>query len=131
VIEKAHLMELVPIDRALRDFYDELIDRVAREEAVDRVALRRWCEDALITSGGTRAPAYEGAAMTEGTENAVVERLAEEHLLRGEDRAGGYWYELSHDKFVEPIRTSNRVALEHEMDQVALFSDYVNTRASA
>jgi hypothetical protein len=125
VIDTAHLLELAPVDRALADFYGELVERTARDLDVDPATLRRWCEEKLITAGGTRAPAYKGKTETEGMSNAVVERLAAEHLLRGDSRAGGYWYELAHDKFVEPIRESNRRALEREVVDVSAFSNFV------
>ena len=40
--------------------------------------------------------------------------LESHHLIRGEQRAGARWYELTHDRFIRPIQKSNtnwRVAM--------------------
>jgi hypothetical protein len=36
-----------------------------------------------------------------------VDVLEDMHLIRGEWRAGARWYELVHDRFIEPIQMSN------------------------
>ena len=124
-IDKATLVELAPVDRALADFYSEVVDRAADETHVDPVRIRRWCEEKLVTPGGTRALVYRGDTETAGMPNAVVEKLDAAHLVRREERAGAPWYELSHDKFVEPIRESNRQVLEQEFGRVSDLSDFV------
>ena len=40
--------------------------------------------------------------------NQIVEFLEDKYLLRVEARAGAYWYELVHDRFIDPIRVRNR-----------------------
>jgi hypothetical protein len=47
-----------------------------------------------------RSPALDSAAAVDVLENV--------HLVRGEWRAGARWYELTHDRLIEPIRESNR-----------------------
>ena len=46
-----------------------------------------------------------------GIPNEAVDELEDAHLIRGEWRAGGRWFELNHDRFIEPIRESNRAWL--------------------
>ncbi len=98
------------IDRALGEFYEQALRRVL-EKAGDRVnemALRRWFSERLITEAGTRGFVYRGEQETGGLPNDVVRLLAAEFLIRSESRAGGTWYELSHDRFVDPIQRSNQ-----------------------
>jgi hypothetical protein len=38
----------------------------------------------------------------------VVDLLEEQHIIRAEPRAGAQWYELTHDRFIEPIHDANR-----------------------
>ena len=45
---------------------------------------------------------------TAGLSNEVVEELENSHVIRVEMRGGEPWYELSHDRFISPIRESNR-----------------------
>ena len=42
-----------------------------------------------------------------GLPNEAVEELEDRHLIRPEWRAGARWYELTHDRLIEPIRASN------------------------
>jgi formylglycine-generating enzyme required for sulfatase activity len=61
----------------------------------------------LITPEGRRGLALQGQTETAGLPNAAVTALENHHLIRSEVRAGSRWYELSHDRLVEPIVQSN------------------------
>ena len=69
--------------------------------------IRRFFEDLLITKAGTRGLVYQGRTRTGWLPNEVVKQLEVRHLVRGEDRGGGRWIELIHDRFIEPILESN------------------------
>ncbi|MGO9971930.1 MAG: ATP-binding protein [Solirubrobacteraceae bacterium] len=116
-ITSRHIDEYAEVDKALSRFYDELVSRVASGTATDPLQLRTWCENQLITPGGTRALVYRGTTETEGMPNAVIDQLQSEHLIRGELRAGAHWYELSHDKFVDAIQAGNRQAVEQLLER--------------
>ena len=45
---------------------------------------------------------------TGGLPNKVVDILQQKYLIRQEWRSGSRWYELTHDRLIEPIRESNR-----------------------
>jgi tetratricopeptide (TPR) repeat protein len=49
-----------------------------------------------------------GKERTGGLPNNAVETLAREHVIRAEPRAGVRWYEITHDRLIQPIRDSNR-----------------------
>jgi hypothetical protein len=39
--------------------------------------------------------------------NDAIEALIEEHLVRREERSGATWYELAHDRLIDPIQRDN------------------------
>ena len=98
------------IDRALGEFYEQALRRVLEKAGshVSEMELRRWFSERLITEAGTRGFVYRGESETGGLPNEVVRLIAAEFLIRSESRAGGTWYELSHDRFVDPIQRSNQ-----------------------
>ncbi len=59
--------------------------------------------------------------------NAAVRALSRQFLLRSEQRAGGAWVELVHDRFIQPVTESNdawrRQHLSPLQHQAALWAD--------
>jgi tetratricopeptide (TPR) repeat protein len=47
------------------------------------------------------------AESTAGIPNRTVNSLEDRHIIRGEARSGGTWYELTHDRFIQPILASD------------------------
>ena len=117
-ITAAHIETYGDVDKALKRFYEDALDAAATRTGVSKDRLRLWVDRYLITPGGTRGMVYRGPESTGREEwaipNAAVDVLDEKHLIRAEARAGGErWYELTHDRFVGPIKDSNRVWKEH------------------
>jgi len=113
-ITAAHIETYGDVDKALKRFYEDALNAAATKTGVSKDRLRLWVDRYLITPGGTRGTVYRGPESTGREEraipNAAVDVLEEKHLIRAEARAGGErWYELTHDRFVGPIRESNRV----------------------
>lgn len=116
------------IDQALTGFYEDALQACRTSEAVMNLhppvterRLRRWFGDELITQLGTRGLALqdEETGETAGLPNAAVVVLDKQHIIRSETRAGARWYELSHDRLVEPIVKSNRVWKEKQSAEQA------------
>ncbi len=107
-IETADLQQFGDVDQALTDFYCETLDRVLEPAVVPEHRLRRWFDTALITPAQTRGLVYRGAEATEGLPNAAVDELVEAYLIRATRRGSDTWYELAHDRLVEPILADNR-----------------------
>jgi hypothetical protein len=63
----------------------------------------------LITSSGTRALVHRAAESTAGMPNNVIDYLERNYLVRAEWRAGAKWYELTHDRMIMTIKSSNNV----------------------
>jgi len=96
------------VNQALSSFYDHALEIAAEQSGVKEGRLRRWFGTMLITHLGTRGLVLRGAQETGGIPNSVVDMLVDLHALKAEFRHGAIWYELPHDRLVEPILTSNR-----------------------
>jgi len=109
-ITLADLQQFGDVDRALADFYASALTAVLShaDSKLSERQLRAWFDKELITEAGTRGTVYQGLTNTAGLPNPVIKLLADQFLLRSEQRAGGYWVELVHDRFVEPILAANR-----------------------
>ncbi len=107
-IQWEEVQEFGNIDRALTSFYESALERSTRETGVGERQLRRCFDEQLITPMQTRGLVMRGITETAGLPNAAVDVLEERHLIRTEVRAGARWYELSHDRLIDPILRSNR-----------------------
>lgn len=106
-INMHHLEIFGNVEKALFQFYDDALREAAKISRVDEERLRAWFEEILITSMGTRGTDYRAPESTGGIPNAAIDVLDSKHLIRAEIRAGARWYELTHDKFIKPIKRSN------------------------
>jgi conflict system STAND superfamily ATPase len=115
VITPEYLENFGDVDQALSTFYESVLGRVVQNTRVKEGILRRWFEQSLITTAGTRGTVYRGRQETGGIPNEAVDQLVDQHIIRGEVRGGGSrWYELTHDRLIPPIKASNeRWLLEH------------------
>ncbi len=105
------------IDNSLSSFYEESLSQILRksEFRVSEVDLRDWFNKNLITESETRGTVYRGENKTAGLDNQVIDFLVNEaYLLREENRGGGTWYELTHDRFIEPILQANHEWLANQ-----------------
>ncbi len=107
-IQWAEVEQYGDVDRALTDFYESALSLTARQTQAGERELRRWFGRQLITPMGTRGLALRGPDQTAGLPNPAVDTLEAQHLIRAEVRAGARWYELAHDRLIEPIRESNQ-----------------------
>jgi len=106
---KTRTVDLGDIDKALEDFYVDTISEAAKQIGLYEQDIRKWCEQKLITSSGTRAIVHRGSELTAGMSNTVVDILEDRYLIRAEWRAGAKWYELTHDRLIGPIVNSNKI----------------------
>ena len=94
---------------ALADYYGGTVARVASESGTMERTIRDWFEHSLITKIHTRGQVLMRPEETDGLDNnAVIKRLEEAHLVNSEVRLGSRWLELSHDRLIEPVRSSNK-----------------------
>lgn len=102
-----HVRRFGDVTSALSSFYDRAVDQTALDTGLDADLIRSWFETTLITPAKTRSMAFRGTESTEGLPNPAVDVLENLHMIRAEVRAGARWYELTHDRFIGPIETSN------------------------
>lgn len=94
------------VDDALTQFYRDSLTAAKKSGVTERV-LRRWFGEQLITPAGTRGLAFRGDKDTQGLPNDAVDILDHCHIIRTDLRGGSPWYELAHDRLVEPVREDN------------------------
>src|SRR5215208_1680457 len=107
-ITEEHRAAFGNVDEVLGDFYDEAIAAAATTARMKEHSLRPRFEHDFITPMGTRGTVFWTREQTGGIPAAAIEELDSRHLVRAELRAGARWYELTHDRLIEPIRVSNR-----------------------
>jgi hypothetical protein len=113
-IATADVKGLGGLDRPLAAYYAEVVKRAAAavaknqpSQAVSERTIREWIEKHLTTELGLRSQVPREKGGSRGLRYDVIEELQRTYLVRGEDRLGGTWYELSHDRLVGPIRLDN------------------------
>ena len=95
------------VEKALTNFYEEMVSQTVRETAVSEVDLRNWFEQELITEAGTRNMVYRGEEVSGSLPTPVADYVRHQFILSEVVRPGGTWYELVHDRFVSPIVAAN------------------------
>jgi tetratricopeptide (TPR) repeat protein len=108
LITHADLEAYGDVDKALVLFYENAIKNTIDKTGIKQGKLREWFERALITPTGTRGTVFRGKTETGGIPNEVVDELENQRIIRMELRGGAQWYELTHDRFVETVQTSNQ-----------------------
>jgi hypothetical protein len=108
-IQPKHLGDLEHVDRALAQYYADAVRQAAQSGRIRERLIRDWFEDVLITQQGFRSQADSGPGTDARKAFRCVQSLEKQHLLRSEPRLNRPWYELVHDRFIDPIRRDNSV----------------------
>jgi uncharacterized caspase-like protein len=106
-ITEEDLLQLGDVNQSLGRYYDGRVRAVAEAKNIAEGSIRAWFETRLITAGEIRNMVMREPETTGGLPNVVIQAL-EGDLVRAESRGGAIWYELAHDRLVEPILESNR-----------------------
>lgn len=93
------------VDQALVGFYEDVLEQVSQQTGLNQRRLRAWFDEYLIIPAQTQGLVFRGDQETAGLPNEVVDQLNNSYLIRAEIRRGATWYELAHDRLVEPVRT--------------------------
>ncbi|HMG34357.1 MAG TPA: hypothetical protein VKM94_10500 [Blastocatellia bacterium] len=98
------------MQQVLEGFYDRTIASVRPRWKSG--AVRRLCETRLISRNGRRLTEdHEEIARRFKISEELLRHLVDARLLRAEARLGSTFYEVSHDRLVEPILQSRRKRL--------------------
>ena len=104
-IEIKDLADLGDVNTALALYYDDKIASVAKETGVRERRIREWFDRRLITTQGIRGQVLQGP--DQGLDLKVISALVDAHLVREDKRRGATWFELAHDRLIDPVRSSN------------------------
>ncbi len=96
----------------LREFYEEAVGRVA-------ATARRFVEDKLLLASGQRDSVSLEVAHQAGFDDAQIETLVAERLVRREERGGVVRLELTHDVLTDVVRASRDQRREREAREQA------------
>lgn len=120
-VSQKHVEELGNVDDALKTFYTDALNAVHEKmPMLTERTLRDWFNNKLITSSKTRGLVFQEDSETAGLPNEAVKILAEKYIIRADIRQGDSWYELTHDRLVEPILKDNLEWKETYRNPVAI-----------
>ena len=102
---------LQDVDAALAAYYESCVAGAFPTER----RLREWFSERLVTRGGIRDQVLHEPDRSGGLDNHLIDGLIARYLVRSEQRAGATWYELAHDRLVEPVRDSNAAWFEQNL----------------
>jgi WD40 repeat protein len=114
-ITEADVAALGDVDRALAGYYRDRVAAVAETTGVSEYALRNWFERELITEQGFRNQVLQGPSGDPQARSRAVDLLVGAHLVRPENRRGATWYELAHDRLIEPVQSDNAAWREEHL----------------
>jgi hypothetical protein len=106
-IIKEDVQKFGDVDQALKSFYREKLAKVVAETKVSEYKLRSWFDDYVITPDRTRGMVYRGADETAGLPNEALDILYKTCVIRAIPKGNDTWYELAHDRLVEPVLADN------------------------
>lgn len=106
-ITKGDVESLGPIDNALGRFYASKVNAAAIHASFSESALRNWIEERLITPQNLREQVMDGSPALQEIRLQCIEDLVNAYVLREEPRRNARWFELAHDRLVNPIKADN------------------------
>jgi hypothetical protein len=106
-IEPEDIPDPEDLDRALGNYYAEMVREVADEKGESERAIREWFRNRLITEEGFRSQDSTGPPTQNVDVADLLGALEDRYLIRSDERAGTRWYELSHDRLVPPVVANN------------------------
>ena len=107
-ITEEHRQQFGNVNEVLGAFYDSAIAAAATAAHRRERTMRARFAERFITASGTRGTVFWTREETGGIPAPAIKELEDRHVIRAEIRAGGRWYELTHDRLIEPVRVSNR-----------------------
>jgi len=117
-ISEADLGTVGQVDTALGDYYAERVRETAEATGVSERRIRAWFEEGLIAKQGIRGQILKGVDESDGLSNRAIQRLVDAHLVRAESRRGLMWYELAHDRLINPVRADNAAWLQVSLNSL-------------
>jgi hypothetical protein len=95
-------------DRALGAYFANAIADVAAETNASERVIRDWFEEKLITEEGFRNQSRAGPMDENADTTEILRGLTDQYLIRSEQRGASTWYELAHDRLIDPLCANNK-----------------------
>ncbi|MCP4395900.1 MAG: hypothetical protein GY801_01120 [bacterium] len=106
-VKKTDIKNRANVDTALAHYYKAQVEKAASDCEVSEWDIREWFEHHLITEHGFRGQVLKTEGRSQGLDNKVIDFLVEVHLVRAEKRLNSTWFELAHDRLIEPVKKNN------------------------
>lgn len=106
-IDETDLASVGDVNQSLAEYYALSVAKAAQATGVPERSIREWFDRKLITPDGIRSQVRMGADVSDGLDNTAVQQLENAHIIRAEKRAGQTWYELAHDRLIQPVQDDN------------------------
>ena len=103
------------VNQSLAEYYAERVATTASQAEVKERQIRDWVEHHLITESGLRGQVLMGPGESDGLSNRAIFLLEDAHLVRAEKRLGATWFELAHDRLIQPVRSNNAVWFQEHL----------------
>ena len=100
------------MDDTLAAYYRDVVQQVAASRNVSERLLREWFERQLINEIGLRNSVLMEYPSTRGLANEAIRGLIDAYLVREDKRHGLTFFELAHDRLVQPVRQNNAAWFE-------------------
>jgi hypothetical protein len=107
-IDEAHVAAWGDVNGALSRYYETQVHAVVHATGMDEGLLRDWFDKELITERGFRDQTSRGPGDRGKRTDRALQLLTNAHVIRADRRRDVTWYELAHDRLLEPLQTSNR-----------------------
>ncbi len=107
-ITEDEIKEIGDVDESLAVFYANEVRAIAKKSGVKEKKIREWFEQSLISEGGIRGQVLLGLSTSASLENEAIFQLEDAHLVRRDTRRSSTWFELTHDRLVQPILQNNK-----------------------
>jgi YVTN family beta-propeller protein len=105
---------LTDVDKALKEFYEDALRAAVSSTRISEDTVRAWFDEKFITASGTRSFVHHRAFIQRVNNvpdrrkiEQAIESLQKSYIIRAEWRSGAKWYELTHDRLIGPIKSSN------------------------
>ena len=122
-ISRRAVDEFADVDHALERYYADKVHAAAAASNVSERTLRDWIEEHLVDRHGIRLQVRKGAESLRTIGDEAVGRLKDDYIIREESARGSGWYELAHDRLVEPIRVDNHAWREEHLQPFQRHAD--------
>lgn len=106
-VDISRVEQLGDIDRALAEYYQDVLAAAVAAGGASERAIREWIGRELITEQGLRGQVPQQPGRTRGLDNRAIAALVDGYLIRADKRRGITWYELAHDRLIDPVKSDN------------------------